>query len=372
MNPICDLRRIACRRLVGCFAVVMAVASVDVVDAQNRSLSVTKYTNGAAIRRAFLDVVKQANRWTVRVKSDGQVVAFGTVVRKDGYIISKASQLNGDLSCRFMDGTEYPAEYVGYSADHDVALLRVDAEDLTAVRWQKETDPEVGRWVITPDQEGAPNGVGVVSVARREIPRVKEPAVLGIQMMTESSPVVVEEVKDGSPAERAKLRKGDVIHQVDDVPIVSPESLKSEISRHNPGDTVTLHVRRQQQELTLRATLSKPFGEFQSRIAMQNEMGGNLSARRTGFPVVLQHDTVLDPNQCGGPLVDLSGRAVGINIARAGRTESYAIPDDVIRSLIDELLAGDYPPPGEREPTVAADLAEDPSTSPPESDTSRQ
>ena len=97
-----------------------------------------------------------------------------------------------------------------------------------------------------------------------------------------------------------------------------------------------------------------------------------LSDRRTGFPAVLQHDTVLEPNQCGGPLIDLSGKAIGINIARAGRTESYAIPDDVLRPVIKDLLAGKYPPPGDQEPTVAADLAEQVAAPSPESDTSGQ
>jgi len=68
--------------------------------------------------------------------------------------------------------------------------------------------------------------------------------------------------------------------------------------------------------------------------------------------------------------VDLAGKAVGINIARAGRTESFAIPDDVVRPLIDELLSGKFPPPGDPEPTIATDLVDesDPSASP--SDTS--
>jgi hypothetical protein len=36
------------------------------------------------------------------------------------------------------------------------------------------------------------------------------------------------------------------------------------------------------------------------------------------------------------------------------------------------LIAGKYPPPGEHEPTVAADLADEENPSPLESDTSRQ
>jgi S1-C subfamily serine protease len=66
-------------------------------------------------------------------------------------------------------------------------------------------------------------------------------------------------------------------------------------------------------------------------------MGSTLSERRNGFPTILQHDQVIAPTDCGGPLVDLDGKAVGINIARAGRVESYAIPTEVVLSAINEL-----------------------------------
>jgi serine protease Do len=48
----------------------------------------------------------------------------------------------------------------------------------------------------------------------------------------------------------------------------------------------------------------------------------------------------LQAAQCGGPVVDLDGRAIGLNIARADRTASYAIPSATVRKLVAELLAG--------------------------------
>ena len=63
-----------------------------------------------------------------------------------------------------------------------------------------------------------------------------------------------------------------------------------------------------------------------SRDQFQNTMGGPLSERRAGFPAALQHDTVLQPNQCGGPVVDLDGKTVGINIARAAASAATPSP----------------------------------------------
>ena len=71
-------------------------------------------------------------------------------------------------------------------------------------------------------------------------------------------------------------------------------------------------------------------------------MGTKLSNRRGGFPAILQHDSGLRPDACGGPLVDIDGKAVGINIARAGRTETYAIPSDDIGMLLPRSKKGDF------------------------------
>ena len=46
----------------------------------------------------------------------------------------------------------------------------------------------------------------------------------------------------------------------------------------------------------------------------------------------------------GGPLVDLDGRVLGLNIARAGRVETWALPGDVIQPIMADLKAGKYSP----------------------------
>ena len=70
------------------------------------------------------------------------------------------------------------------------------------------------------------------------------------------------------------------------------------------------------------------------RFQMMNMLGGPLRARRAGFSSAIQHDTVLSPRDCGGPVVDLDGRVVALNIARAGRVDSYAIPASVVERLV--------------------------------------
>jgi S1-C subfamily serine protease len=70
-----------------------------------------------------------------------------------------------------------------------------------------------------------------------------------------------------------------------------------------------------------------------------SKINGPRSTRLSGFERAMQHDTVINPDQCGGPVVDTSGRVVGMNIARAGRVVSYALPSTLVRAAIDRMTA---------------------------------
>ncbi len=42
--------------------------------------------------------------------------------------------------------------------------------------------------------------------------------------------------------------------------------------------------------------------------------------------------------------MDLDGKVIGINIARAGRVESYALPAATVRSMLPDLMSGKLSP----------------------------
>ena len=69
----------------------------------------------------------------MRVFGDDRAVALGTVVAADGLIATKASQLTAKLECRLADGRKLPATIVGQDEATDLALLHVDAKDLTPI-----------------------------------------------------------------------------------------------------------------------------------------------------------------------------------------------------------------------------------------------
>ncbi|HWL07618.1 MAG TPA: PDZ domain-containing protein, partial [Planctomicrobium sp.] len=147
-------------------------------------------------------------------------------------------------------------------------------------------------------------------------------------------------VYPNSGAESAGLASGDVVLQVDQRDITTGAQLVRAIRRYRPGDTVVLKIRRQESDVDCSVTLTHPFGGFLSRIAFQNQMGGELSFRRDDFEAVYQTDAVLAPEECGGPVVDLEGNVIGVNIARAGRTETYVLPTDLVLSAFQQIQAG--------------------------------
>lgn len=313
----------------------------------------SRLTDGPHVRAAFRSVVSTASHATVRISSGRRDVALGGIVGPDGWIVTKASALPEPFRVRLRDGREFDAAVVGVDEEYDLAMLKIDARRLPTLDLSHDELPVVGRWVATVAPGRDPFAVGVVSVGPRSIP--KQPGILGVQLeeTDEGQPLVVQVVPD-SGAARAGILVNDVIAAVNGKPVETREELIRTVREYSPDDEIEVTVIRDGQEQKIQATLSdRVQGMGFDRGDYQNSLGGRLSRRRYGFPAVFQHDTVLQPDECGGPLVDLDGRVVGFNIARAGRTESYALPTSVANSRLFDLMSGRLAPQADGEPTQA-------------------
>ena len=298
--------------------------------------------------RLFAEAVSAASASTVRVECDGKEAALGTIVSADGYILTKGSEVRGAIAVLLRDGSAYDATLVGYDKPTDLALLKIDAERLKPIKFADRSAAEVGNWVAAVGLESEPIAVGVLSVGPRRLdPRTEEGQItnmnkgaLGIRLgdPEEGDGVVVVGVEPGAAAAKAGLKVRDVIVELAGKEVKTRQSLIELLENYKPGDNVTVRVRRGDEDVSLRVKLGTR-ADF-DRGSFQNAMGGALSGRRTGFPTVLQHDTVIRPTDCGGPLVDLEGRVLGINIARAGRVETWALPGDVAMRVYKELREG--------------------------------
>lgn len=290
-----------------------------------------------AVKAAFRQAIEHARESVCMVECAGKDAALGTIANADGFILTKASELKGSPVCKIGD-QRYPAQIVGIHDDFDLAMLKIDASGLAAISWQKDATYHPGQWVITAGAEEDPLAIGVLSVAPRFIPAS---AMLGIQMGDATEGPQVVKVMPDSAASKAGLAAKDVITHIQDKRVNTREELIEAIRRYHAGKQVTLKIKRDAKELSITATLGK------SEIHFQDKLGGGLSDRACGFPSALQHDTVLRPKQCGGPLLDLDGRVIGLNIARAGRVASYAIPAADIAGILDDLMSGKLAPAAE-------------------------
>src|SRR5579864_6085851 len=92
----------------------------------------------------FRKVVAEPSRQTVRIRNDGKDIALGVVVGADGWILTKAFDLKGKVTCRFSDGRTFNAAVAGVHAVHDLAVLKIDAAGLPAVKLKPSKAVPVG------------------------------------------------------------------------------------------------------------------------------------------------------------------------------------------------------------------------------------
>lgn len=311
-------------------------------------LSIDRLTTGDQVRAAFRESAAPAARWTVDVTRGKKLVARGIVVDSDGYVLTKlsevtprkdASQEDNAIVCRFANDRGFGAIIVAEDSENDLALLRIAATGLPTVQWARQPAYEQGRWVVSPSAKGDAAMVGVVSAGRRRIQPMREKGVLGVEVERDGGPARVTRVLEDYPADEAGLSVGDIIEALQDAKIESGRAFIRSVGRHQPGDVVKLQVKRGEESRSFEVTLTHPKGVFLTQYAQQIRMGCELSGRRNGFTDAFSHDSLIAPEDCGGPLLNLSGQAIGVNIARAARMESLALPADVVQKAVAEMQA---------------------------------
>lgn len=329
---------------------VAAVLALSVGGPASAQVSLARDTSKLMI--PFKQVVEKARESTVRVRCDDKNASLGTIVSAQGHILTKASELNGKVTCRLNDGTEYDATILSVHKSTDLALIRIDVDRLTPVTFSDSKKVPAGNWLAAAGTGGDPLAVGIVSVSTRNLKGEQADATLSanrgflnviVMAVKDMEGVRITDLIENGAAARAGLRKDDVITEVSGRTINDQKSLRETLDEFRPNDTVTVRVKRGDDELTVKVKLDRDKSP-PSREVFQNTMGSELSGRRTGFPSVLQTDMVISPKDCGGPVVDLNGKVLGVSIARAGRVETWILPSEAIRPLLSDMKTGKFPP----------------------------
>lgn len=290
----------------------------------------------------FRSVVNSAAVSTVGIFEDDKQVALGIIVDAEGLILTKASEIeNRDgLTCRLPGGRSVEIELIRADNRNDVALMKIEtgkSGSLTPIQWS-DVQPLLGAFVAVPNFNGEPVSIGTYSSNVRST-MSGEQAFLGVQPQTTARGVVVSDIRPGSASHAAGLRDGDVIFRMDTKQIQDVSDLVYYIRTKEPGDSIEIEFLRGNETLKCTAKLAgrRLSGERAARFKMMSRLGAIPSRRADGFPVIFQHDAPLFPEQCGGPIVDLDGNVIGMNIARNGRAASYAIPSSHIQTLVENL-----------------------------------
>lgn len=288
-------------------------------------------------------VAQTAAKSTVWVWAGGKrQLCVGTIVGDGSQVLAKWSEVSrapgAALQCVSGGNATHDATIAGVFEDEDLVLLQLKSSKLRPVVWAAGAKPALGQFLIAASPAETALGMGVVSVKERTL-RESDQAFLGVgaESHTEGTGVVVREVADDSPAKTAGIQKDDIILNINGTIVGSIMEFRTILTGFKPGQDVKVLLSRKGEQITLDLKLASKAsigGVPQRRLEVMERMGGDISGVRDGFPSVLQTDMVLNPEECGGPVVDLQGNVVGITAARAGRIRSYIIPSATIVEML--------------------------------------
>jgi serine protease Do len=124
----------------------------------------------------FRELLEQRNR--PQNERPARSMGSGFVISDDGYILTNHHVVDGadEIQVLFSDRAEYSATIIGSDRRSDLALLKIEADDLPTVEFSDADDLRVGEWVLA---IGSPFGLdysvtaGIVSAIGRSIPTDK-------------------------------------------------------------------------------------------------------------------------------------------------------------------------------------------------------
>jgi serine protease Do len=267
----------------------------------------------------------------------------GVIVSEDGYILTNNHVVQDaeNLTITLMDDRELKGSVVGADPESDVALIKVEAQGLPAVRFGDSDRLQVGEWVVavgSPFSENLAHTVtaGIVSAkgrtqvgivdfedfiqtdaainpgnsggalvnARGELVGINTAIAtrngfyqgvgfaipismarkvmddllnrgkvvrgwLGVQIQSldedlaaslgldSKRGVIVNDLTSGGPAEKAGLKHGDVVLELNGTPVKDADHLQSLVAAQDPGSPVELKVRRDKKDVNVKVDLGE-------------------------------------------------------------------------------------------------------------------
>lgn len=311
-----------------------------VAEGYNGSLDFEQRINGKTVLKTIEPVRERLQELSAVFFSGHDVMVYGIVLSPDGYIATKASELHAHQNPVIrIGGAKYSHfKEIGTDPATDIAVVKVDASNLSAPGPVSHEAP-MGMLVVSngsTTRSSRRGQLGTLSAAQRPIPN-GDTAYMGVVF---AAPCSIQEVIKDGPADKAGAMDGDEILAVDGAPVTTLEAIYPILSKKEIGEKVTLKVSRKGKKVSYAITLGsrrKALGEDTPQNS-NDLISGGFSKRRDDFPMVLQHDTPSRYTLMGGPLLNLKGELIGMNIARVNRAENYALPISVVQESVKRIL----------------------------------
>ena len=217
-----------------------------------------------------------------RMPRGGTSQGSGFIITSDGYVLTNHHVVQGAdrILVRLSDRNELEAELVGSDPLSDVALLKVKGKGLPVLRTGDSRNLKAGQWVLAIGSPFSNSGgyMGVsfaipIEVAMNAVRQLRETGKvtrgqLGVRIqdvdrerlaelgLDRPTGAFVDSVENGSAADKAGIRPGDVIIRFNGREVPRSASLPPMVGALPPGSRATVTVMREGKARDLVVTLS--------------------------------------------------------------------------------------------------------------------
>jgi serine protease Do len=301
----------------------------------------------------YADLEYSLGNYCLQIKStpnNTERVVLGTIVSLEGFypksrtknksfIISKSSLVGKDGVAVLKSKESIPIKILARDKVNDLVLVEVDRVLKNSIKLKKTSSDtlefkDLGKFLISPDPVNEAGVISVIATTQFALARKFRGGFLGASAIIKNDRVTLSKILANSPALISKLEIGDQVLSLNGKQVKTPDGLYNEAMVYIPGDTVTLDVVRKDSAFSKQLVLCRRMPA--NHVAEQFTDGK--SVIRDGFTNIFIHDAKLKPSECGGPVFDIHGRFLGINLARISRTSSVAIPVEEIKKFIQNSI----------------------------------
>ena len=120
------------------------------------------------------------------------------------------------------------------------------------------------------------------------------------------------------------MRGGDLLYSINGRRILAEADMLEAVHHARTGDIVPVRLERAGRMMDLLLPLTA-----ETRL--------DTNHRTDDFPTVIECAVPFYPYECGGPIVNLTGRAIGVTIARPGPHGGMVVPGDCVLEWIRSL-----------------------------------